>query len=86
MIQDFSYYFCMTIEGSGSGSRAGSGSGSIPLALTSGSESERTKNTWIRWIRIRTRNTGLLNDIISCKQFCGSKMFILNSSSRIQQE
>jgi hypothetical protein len=37
----------MMIEGSGS--RVGSGFGSIPL--TSGSESRRQKNTWIRWIR-----------------------------------
>ena len=43
------------IEGSGSGSRAGSGSGSIHL--TNGSGSGRPKNTWIRWIRIRIRNT-----------------------------
>ncbi len=34
--QGFSYYFCMTIEGSGSG---------------------RPRNMWIRWIRIRIRNT-----------------------------
>ncbi len=46
-IEDFSYYFCMMIEGSGSGSRAGSGS----IPLTSGSGSGRPKNTWIRWIR-----------------------------------
>ncbi len=44
--QGFSYYFCMMIEGSGSGS------------LTSGSGSGRPKNMWIRWIRIRIRNTG----------------------------
>ncbi len=50
----FSYYFCMMIEGSGSGSRAGSGS----IPLTSGSGSGRPKNMWIRWIRIRIRNTG----------------------------
>jgi hypothetical protein len=37
-IQDFSYYFCMMIEGSGSGS----------IHLSSGSESRRPKNTWIR--------------------------------------
>jgi hypothetical protein len=43
--QGFSYFFFMMIEGSGS--RAGSGSG-------------RPKNMWIRWIRIRVRNTGLL--------------------------
>ncbi len=36
--QDFSYYFCMMIEGSGSGAE----SGSIPL--TSGSGSRRPKN------------------------------------------
>ncbi len=52
--QGFSYYFCMTIEGSGS--RAGSGSGSIPLTSGSGSGSRRAKNMWIR-IRIRIRNT-----------------------------
>ncbi len=46
----------MVIEGSGSGSRAGSGSGFIPL--TSGSGSGRPQNMWIRWIRIRIRNTG----------------------------
>jgi hypothetical protein len=43
--QDFSYYFCMMIEGSGSGS----------IPLTSGSGSGMPKNTWIRWIRIRIR-------------------------------
>jgi hypothetical protein len=53
--QGFSYYFCLMIEESGSGSRAGSGSRSIPLTNESGSG--RSKNTWIRWIRIR--NTGL---------------------------
>ncbi len=41
-IQDFSYYFCMMIEGSGSGS----------IPLTCGSGSGRPKITWIR-IRIR---------------------------------
>jgi hypothetical protein len=44
-----SYYFCRMIEGSGS--RAGS------IPLTSGSGSGRPKNMWIRWIRIRIRNT-----------------------------
>ncbi len=34
----------------------GSRCGSIPL--TNGSGSRRPKNTWIRWIRIRIRNTG----------------------------
>ncbi len=53
--QGFSYYFCMIIEGSGSGSRAGSGSGSMPLTSGSGSGSWRSKNMWIRWIRIRIR-------------------------------
>ena len=48
--QGFSYYFCMMIEGSGSGS--------IPVTSGSGSGSRRPKNTWIRWIRIRIRNTG----------------------------
>jgi hypothetical protein len=33
----------------------GSGSGSIPLTNASGSR--RPKNIWIRWIRIRIRNT-----------------------------
>ncbi len=46
--QGFSYYFCITIEGSGS--RAGSGS----IPMTSGSGSGRPKNMWIRWIRIRS--------------------------------
>jgi hypothetical protein len=41
--QGFSYYFCTMIEGSGSGS----------IPPTSGSGSERPKNMWIRWIRIR---------------------------------
>ncbi len=35
---------------------AGSGSGSIPLTIGSGSG--RTKNMWIRWIRIQIRNAG----------------------------
>ncbi len=52
-IQDFSYYFCMMIEGSGS----------IPLTSESESGSGKQKNTWIWWIwiriRIRIRNTGL---------------------------
>ncbi len=70
--QGFSYYFCMMIEGSGSGSirqRYGSGSCSgsgsfyhhakiVPLINGSGSGSWRPTNTWIRWIRIRIRNTG----------------------------
>jgi hypothetical protein len=43
--QGFSFYFCMMIEGSGS------------IPLTSGSGSWRPKNMWIRWIRIRIRNT-----------------------------
>ncbi len=64
-IQDFSYYFCMMIEGSGSASR--SRSGSIPL--TSGSGSGRPKNTWIRWIRIRIRNT----DAVGPELFCISR-------------
>jgi hypothetical protein len=53
--QGFSYYFFMIIEGSGS--RAGSVSESIPLTSGSGSGSWRPKNMWIRWIRIRIRNT-----------------------------
>ncbi len=48
--QGFSYYFCMMIEGSGSGS--------IPVTSGSGFGSGRPKNMWIRWIRIRIRNTG----------------------------
>ncbi len=47
--QGFSYYFCMMIEGSGS----------IPLTNGSGPGSGRPKNMWIRWIRIRIRNTGI---------------------------
>ncbi len=43
----FSYYFCLMIEGSGSGS----------IPQTSGTGSGRPKNMWIRWIRIRIRNT-----------------------------
>jgi hypothetical protein len=50
------------IEGSGSGSTAGSGSGSIALTSGSGSGSRWPKNTWIRWIRIRIRNTGKNNE------------------------
>ncbi len=61
--QEFSYYFCMMIEGSGS--RAGSGSGSIPP--TSGSGSGRPKNMWIR---IRILNTAL-------KWLCGMCFFCL---------
>ncbi len=45
--QGFSYYFSMMMEGSVSGS----------IPLTSGSGSGRPKNMWIRWIRIRIRNT-----------------------------
>ncbi len=47
--QGFSYYCCMMIEGSGSGA--------IPLTIGSGSG--MPKNMWIRWVRIRIRNTGL---------------------------
>ncbi len=54
--QSFYYYFCITIKGSGSIPLT-NGSGSIPL--TNGSGSRRPKNTWIRWIRIRIRNTAL---------------------------
>ncbi len=46
--QSFSYYFCMVAEGSGSGA----------IPLTNGTGSGRPKNMWIRWIRIRIRNTG----------------------------
>ncbi len=45
--QVYSYYFCLMMEGSASGS--------IPLSNESGSR--RSKNMWIRWIRIRIRNT-----------------------------
>ena len=38
MSQDFSYYFCLVIEGSGFGS----------IPLTNGSGSRRFKNMWIR--------------------------------------
>ncbi len=48
--QSFSYYFCLMIEGPGSGS--------IHFTRGSGSGSRRTKNIWIRWIRIRIRSTG----------------------------
>jgi hypothetical protein len=53
---DFFYYFCMIIEGSESGS--------IPMTSLSGSGSRMPKNTWIRWIRIRIRNTAL-NDLLT---------------------
>ncbi len=53
--QGFSYYFWMMIEGSGSGT--GAGPGPIPLTSGSGSGSGRPKNMWIRWIRLRIRNT-----------------------------
>ncbi len=39
------------------------GSGSIPLASGFGSGSGRPKNKWIRWIRIRIRNTGLSSNV-----------------------
>jgi hypothetical protein len=45
----------MMIEESGSGVE--SGSGSIHLTSGSGSVYGRHKNMWIRWIRIRIRNT-----------------------------
>jgi hypothetical protein len=35
----------------------GSGSGTMPLTNGSESGSMRPKNMWIRWIRIRIRNT-----------------------------
>jgi len=63
-IQCFSYYFCMMIEGSGS------------IPLTSGSGSGRPKNTWIRWIRIRIRNTAIYK--------CGSRRANQCGSMRIQ--
>jgi hypothetical protein len=57
-IKVFSYLFGLMIEESGSGSR----SGSIPLTSKSGSE--RPKNMWVRWfrIRIRIRNTASYNN------------------------
>ncbi len=64
--RDFSYYFCMMIEGSGAGS----------IPLTNGSGSGRPKNMCIRWIRIRIRirirdtafmNVWLMFSILICK-------------------
>ncbi len=69
--QGFSYYICLMIEGSRS--RAGSGSGSIPLTNGSG----WPKNTWIRWIRIRIRNTAF--------QCCGTVTIFYGSSSHFWQ-
>jgi hypothetical protein len=51
MNQGFSYYFCLTIEGSRYGS------GSVPLTNESGSRSRRPKNIRILGIRIRIHNT-----------------------------
>ncbi len=50
--QDFSYYFCLMIEGS----RAGAGSGSVPRTNRPCFWSGRPKNIRIR-LRIRIRNT-----------------------------
>ncbi len=61
--QGFSYYFCIMIEGSRSGS--------IPLTNGSGSGSRRPKNMWIRWIRIRIRNTGSKNIFLFCLLLTG---------------
>ncbi len=55
--QGFFYYFCMMIEGSGS------------IPLTSGSGSERPKNMWIRWIRIRNTDTKYQVSVIDKKNF-----------------
>jgi hypothetical protein len=49
--QGFSYYICFIREGSGS------------IPLTNGSGSGRPKNTWIRWIRIRIRNTAIYSTV-----------------------
>jgi hypothetical protein len=56
--QDFSYYFCLLIEGSGSGSIRYR----VPLTNGSGSGS-RPKNLRIRRIRIRIRNTAVKRNI-----------------------
>ncbi len=65
--QGFPYYFCLMIEESGAGSVARSGS----IPLTTGSGSRRPKNTWIRWIRIRIRNTA--------RKYSGSDCYTLPS-------
>jgi hypothetical protein len=54
-----------------------SGSGSITLTNGSGIGSGRPKNMWIRWIRIRIRNTESLGSIriFSGHQWCGSVTF-----------
>ncbi len=49
------YCFCLMIEGSGS----------VPLIKGSGAGSRRTKNIWIR--RIRIRNTGTKEIFFSCR-------------------
>jgi hypothetical protein len=75
----FFLLYLLMIEGSGS--RAGSGSGSIPLTNGSG----RPKNNWIRWIRIRIRNTFVipytqvrLSLIMACVLVrCPSFLFLL---------
>jgi hypothetical protein len=72
--QGFSYYFCLMIEGSG----AGSGS-SIPL--TNGSVSGRPKKMWIPWIRIRNRNTGLVQCFTSLCSACSWACHISSPAS-----
>jgi hypothetical protein len=70
--QGFSYYFCMMIEGSGSGS--------IPLASGSGSGSRRPQKMWIRWIRIRIRNTALNGFSVASDIYCiGCTFYILGA-------
>jgi hypothetical protein len=56
MIQGFSYYFCLVIEGSGSGS--------IPLTTRSGSGSRRPRNMWIR-----IHNTGFFYILLLIDSF-----------------
>ncbi len=66
--QDFSYYFCMMIEGYGS--RAGSGF----IPLTSGSGSGRPKNTWIRDFSISLRRYTVI----------GKQLLISNDRNRFR--
>jgi hypothetical protein len=54
------------IEGSGAGARAGC------IPLTNGSGSGRPKNMWIRWIRIRIRNTATSKTIPYVREAEGS--------------
>ncbi len=62
--QDCSYCFCLLIEGS------------IPLSNRSGSG--RPKNMWIRWIRIRIRNTAF-NNAVTHRYCTGSLEFFIYS-------